>query len=145
MALLNTINFLPEAFRTDTNKRFLGATMDQLYTGAINTPINGYIGRKFAPTYKLGDNYVPESITSRSNYQLESGVVVTDENKNIKFTAGYLDLLNSVATNTGSSQLLTTNHQRLFSSDSYNYDGQFDYDKFVNYYNYSFEKKQYLF
>jgi len=136
MALLNTINFLPEAFRTDTNKRFLGATMDQLYTGAINTPINGYIGRKFAPTYKLGDNYVPESITSRSNYQLESGVVVTDENKNIKFTAGYLDLLNSVATNTGSSQLLTTNHQRLFSSDSYNYDGQFDYDKFVNYYNY---------
>ena len=136
MALLNTINFLPEVFRTDTNQRFLGATMDQLFTGAVNTPVNGYIGRKFAPTYKLGDNYVPESVGIRSNYQLEAGVVVTDDNQNIKFSAGYLDLLNSIGTYTGTGSLLTNNHQRLFSAENYNYDGHFDYDKFVNYYNY---------
>ena len=136
MALLNTINFLPEVFRTDTNRRFLGATMDQLYTGAVNTPVNGYIGRKFAPTYKLGDNYVPEQVALRSNYQLEAGVVVTDDNQNITFNAGYLDLLNSIGTYSGTGVALTNNHQRLFSAESYNYDGQFDYDKFVNYYNY---------
>ena len=129
MALLNTINFLPEAFRSSTNQRFLGATMDQLYTGAVNTPINGYIGRKFAPTYKLGDNYVPESTTQRSNYQLEAGVVVTDDNQNIKFNAGYIDLLNSVNTYSGPANNITNNHQRLFSAESYNYDGHFDYDK----------------
>jgi hypothetical protein len=136
MALLNTINFLPEVFRTDTNRRFLGATMDQLFTGAVNTPVSGYIGRTFAPTYKLGDNYVPETTTSRSHYQLEAGVVVTDNNKNIKFTAGYMDLLNSISTQAGPIANLTSNHQRLFESESYNYDGHFDYDKFVNYFNY---------
>ena len=136
MALLNTINFLPEAFRTSTNQRFLGATMDQLFTGAVNTPVNGYIGRKFAPTYKLGDNYVPEGTTPRGNYQLEAGVVVTDENQNITFNAGYLDLLNSVGTYASTGVSVTNNHQRLFSAESYNYDGRFNYDKFVNYYDY---------
>jgi len=136
MALLNTINFLPEAFRSDTNQRFLGATMDQLFTPGVNQPVNGYIGRTFAPTYKLGDNYVPEQNSSRANYQLEAGVVVTDDNKNITFTAGYLDLLNSINTNSGPANNITANHRRLFSAESYNYDGHFDYDKFVNYYNY---------
>ena len=132
MALFNTINFLPTVFRTVTNQRFLGATLDQLVTDAVNEPINGYIGRKFSPTYKAGDNYVPEMSSGRINYQLEASVVVTDGNQNIKFNAGYLDLLNSISTNNG----LINNHSRLFSSDSYNYDGKFDYDKFVNYYNY---------
>jgi len=59
MAVINTLNFLPEPFRSVTNQRFLGATMDQLATDAANVPVNGYIGRTLAPTYKLGDNYVP--------------------------------------------------------------------------------------
>ena len=71
MALINTAHFLPEVFRSDTNQKFLGATLDQLTTDAINIPVNGYIGRKFAPTYKLGDNYVPESTAARTHYQLE--------------------------------------------------------------------------
>ena len=136
MALLNTINFLPQVFQTSTNQRFLGATMDQLFTGAVNQPINGYVGRRFAPTYKLGDNYVPEANPLRKYYQLEAGVVVTDDNKNIKFNAGYIDLLNSIKNYAGSATNSTSNHQRLFTSESYNFDGHFDYDKFVNYYDY---------
>lgn len=132
MALTNTINFLPAVFRSATNQRFLGATMDQLTTDSINVPLNGYIGRTFAPTYKLGDNYVPELNELRGNYQLEPSVVVTDESNNIEFNTGYIDLLNSIKSYGG----LTDNQQRLFSSESYSYDGHFDYDKFVNYYNY---------
>ncbi|HET8688722.1 MAG TPA: hypothetical protein VFM18_19065 [Methanosarcina sp.] len=132
MALFSSINFLPAVFRSPTNQRFLGATMDQLASDAVNTPLNGYIGRKFAPTYRNGDNFVPELDTDRQNYQLEASVVVTDNKKNVKFNANHLDLLNSIKANGG----LTNNQQRLFTSESYTYDGRFNYDKFVNYYNY---------
>ena len=132
MSLINTSTFLPQAFQSGVNQRFLGATMDQLFSPAVNIPITGYVGRTFAPTYKLGDNYVPEGNDQRTYYQLEPSVVVTDSSNNIEFNSGYSDLLNNISTANGN----TTNHQRLFSSTSYSYDGHFDYDKFVNYYNY---------
>ena len=132
MAVTNTLNLLPEPFRSVTNQRFLGATMDQLVTDAANVPVNGYIGRTFAPTYKLGDNYVPEPTTNRANYQLEPSVVIRDGNGDVIHNSEYIDLLQSID-NTGG---LSTNQQRLFGSQSYNYDGHFDYDKFVNYHNY---------
>jgi len=132
MALVNTINFLPQVFQTSTNQRFLGATLDHLATDSVNQPVNGYIGKTFTPTYKLTDNYVPDFTKQRQHYQLEPGVVVTNGNKNIEFTAGYIDLLDSIDYYGGKTQ----NHNRLFASETYNYDGHFDYDKFVNYYNY---------
>ena len=132
MSLIPTITFLPQAFQSSTNQRFLGATMDQLFSPDVNVSINGYIGRTFAPTYKLGDNYVPELSARRSQYQLEPSVVVTDSANNIEFNSGYTDLLNSISSANG----IVTDHQRLFSSTSYSYDGHFNYDKFVNYYNY---------
>ena len=132
MAITSSINFLPPVFRSVTNQRFVGATLDQLITDATNVPVNGYIGRTFAPTYQLGDNYVPESTTQRQHYQLEPSVVVKDSNNNIVLNSGYVDLLQGVANNGG----LNNNHQRLFESTYYNYDGHFDYDKFVNYSNY---------
>jgi hypothetical protein len=94
MSLISTINFLPNTFKSLTNERFLGATMDQLYADPQNIPISGYIGRRFAPTYKLGDNYVPESTALRQNYQLEPSVVVKDADSNVIFNSNYLDFLN---------------------------------------------------
>ena len=132
MAITSTLNFLPEVFRSVTNQRFLGATMDQLVTDVVNIPVNGYIGRTFAPTYKLGDNYVPEYTRDRTNYQLEPTIVVKDSNKNVVLNSNYVDLLQSINNNGG----LINNHQRLFKSEYYNYDGHYDYDKFVNYSNY---------
>ncbi|CAB4128986.1 hypothetical protein UFOVP112_119 [uncultured Caudovirales phage] len=132
MALLNTINFLPQVFQTATNQRFLGATMDQMVSSQINIPVAGYIGRTVSPTSRTGDNYVPEATAERQQYQLEASVVISDAEDNIKFNSNYIDLLNSIKHYGG----LTNNHQRLFSSTNYSYDGHFDYDKFINYYNY---------
>ena len=132
MPLINTINFLPSPFRSSTNQRFLGATLDQLTIDAYNTPVNGYIGRTFAPTYKLGDNYVSEPTGLRKNYQLEPSVVVKDANKNVVLNSTYQDFLQSISVAGG----FTGNQQRLFASEYYNFDGHFDYDKFVNYNNY---------
>ena len=132
MAGRRSVEFLPRVFQSDTNERFLGATLDHLVTDSVNIPVNGYIGRTFAPTYKLGDNYVPESSTNRQNYQLEPSVVITDDSNEVVFNTGFQDLLYSIQLNGGT----INNQQRLFSSKIYNYDGHFDYDKFVNYFNY---------
>ena len=130
MAQIQTANFLPEVFRTDTNKKFLNATLDQLVTQPDLRNINGYVGRKFAPTFKSTDNYVPEPSAARQNYQLEPSVVVKNKiTGQTEFFSSYLDLLNQVAYSGG----ITNNQTRLFANESYSYDGLFDFDKFVNF------------
>jgi len=130
MASIKTINFLPEVFRTDTNQKFLNATLDQLYTPPDLRSVNAYIGRKFAPTYRAGDNYQPEPTATRQNYQLEPSVVVKNPiTNNVDFFSSYPDLLNQL----GYDGAITNNQDRLFSAEMYSYDGLFDFDKFVNF------------
>ena len=130
MAQIQTVNFLPEAFRTPTNQKFLNATLDQLVTQPDLRNINGYIGRKFAPTFKVTDNYVPEPSVQRQNYQLEPSVVVTNPTTaNTDFFCSYIDVLNQIEHDGG----ITTNQSRLFANETYSYDGLFDFDKFINF------------
>ena len=130
MAQIQTVNFLPEAYRTPANQKFLNATLDQLVTQPDLRTINGYIGRKFAPTFKNTDNYQPESTLLRQNYQLEPSIVVTDPiTKNIDFFSSYIDLINQISHDGG----FVDNHSRLFANESYSFDGLIDLDKFVNF------------
>ncbi len=130
MAAIKTINFLPEIFRTDTNKKFLNATLDQLISEPNLKKVNGYIGRKFAPTYKSSDSYIEEIDSQRQNYQLEPGAVVYNpETDNIDFYGSYTDLVNKVKYYGG----ITDNHSRLFGSEFYSFDGKFDLDKLINF------------
>ena len=133
MATTKTLNFLPSIFRTDTNQKFLSATLDQLVQEPDFRKVNGYIGRKFSPTYRATDNYVTEDTESRQNYQLEPSVVIKDpDSSEISLFSSYPDLLNKISYYGG----LTNNHDRLFNNESYSFSGLFDYDKFVNFNNY---------
>ena len=128
MAATSTLKFLPAIFQTDTNKKFLGATLDQLTSDANLVRVNGYIGRKFAPTYKTTDNYVTEPNATRQNYQLEPAVVVQDKQAGtVSLFSSYIDLIQQIGALGGN----TTNHSRLFGSETYTFDGLFDFDKFV--------------
>jgi len=130
MAAIKTINFLPEIFRTDTNKKFLNATLDQLVSEPNLKRVNGYIGRKFAPTYKSSDSYIDEIDSQRQNYQLEPGAVVYNpETDNVDFYGSYIDLVNKVKYHGG----ITDNHSRLFGGEFYSFDGKFDFDKLINF------------
>ena len=53
-----TLSFLPTIFQTDTNEKFLSATIDQLLSEPDLKKVYGYIGRTFAPTYKNTDSYI---------------------------------------------------------------------------------------
>ena len=132
MAAIRTIELLPEIFRSDTNTKFLAATVDQLVSEPDFRKIDGYIGRKFAPTYRSGDSYISEPTLDRQNYQLESSFVVEDANRDTTFYASYIDLVEKINYYGG----LANNHSRLFEGESYNFDGLIDFDKFVNFHQY---------
>lgn len=124
-----TLDFLPLIFQTPANQKFLNATLDQLVSQPDFKKVNGYIGRKFAPTYRAGDNYVPEPTAERQNYQLEPSVVSLDVNGETQFFSTYTDLLQQIEYYGG----ITNNHTRLFDQESYSFDGKIDFDKFVNF------------
>ena len=132
MANIKTNNLLPAVYRTDTNKKFLNATLDQLVSKPDLKKINGYIGRVFAPTNKSTDTYIIEDTLIRQHYQLEPSVVVTNKSNEIEFFGNYIDLLQQIEYLGGN----IDNHDRLFANTSYSYDGLFDFDKFVNFIQY---------
>ncbi len=129
MAVKKTINFLPTIFRSDVNSKFLSATMDQLVEEPNLVKLYGYIGRRFAPTYKTGDSYIQEESGARQNYQLEPGVEVKNKSGDVTFFSSYPDLLNKIRYYGGK----IDNHSRLFDSEYYSFDPQISYDKLVNF------------
>lgn len=129
MAARRTLEFLPSIFQTDTNRKFLSATLDQLVTEPDFVRLNGYVGRTFAPTYRSSDSYILESNAQRQNYQLEPSLVIKDSSNNVDFYANYPDLINKISYYGG----VTNNHDRLFSSEYYAYNNLVDPDKFINY------------
>ena len=129
MAARKTLNFLPIVFQTDTNNKFLSATLDQLVTEPNLTSLYGYIGRKFAPTFKNGDSYVAEHTALRQNYQLEPSVIIKNKQGEVTFFASYIDFLNKLKYYGG----YINNQSRLFSSEYYTFDPHISYDKFVNF------------
>ena len=122
-----TISLLPAIFRSDANRKFLNATLDQLTTDPKFKNVNGYIGRKSTLAYKATDSYVIEDSVTKQNYQFEPSLYVANDISPI--TANYVDLLSSIKYYGGKAD----NHDRLFDCEQYSYDGQYDFDKFVNY------------
>jgi len=71
-----TASLLPGYYQTPANKKFLQATMDQLFQPGTVTKTNGFIGRENAKAATGADNYVAAADITRQNYQLEPGMVV---------------------------------------------------------------------
>jgi len=135
MATRKTINFLPDIFRSDVNKKFLGATFDQLISEPSFTRVNGYAGRQFSLTYGIADptknsaSFIEEPTASKKNYQLEPALVVKNDRQQVDLYADYKDLVDKIGYYGGK----TDNHDRLFKSEYYSYNPRIDLDKFVNY------------
>ena len=130
-AQISSVDFLPEIFRTPVNKQFLGATLDQLIQEPQFKQTQGYIGQHVGPGVNANDPYVIEPTASRTNYQLEPGVVQVDPADSHKVVdaityPGITDALNVQGAVTG-------NPQALYTSDYYTWDPFVDFDKFVNY------------
>lgn len=130
MALNRTVDLLPEIFRTETNTKFLKATLDQLIQEPDLVRTQGFIGRRSGPGVQSNDNYVVESTSARSNYQLEPSVAFLDPDTNtvrdLLTYPGFIDSLEVAGAN-------TSRQDRLYSADYYAWDPFVDLDKFTNY------------
>ena len=128
-ARVRSADLLPEIFRTDTNKKFLSATLDQLVQPSKLQKIEGFIGRTIGPGVDSTDKYIIEPDKLRSDYQLEPAVVYKKANSNTtKSFITYPGIIDALKLNGAK----VNRHDRLFSSEYYSWDPFVDYDKFVN-------------
>ena len=125
---INSVNLLPEIFRTDRNSKFLSSTIDQLIQPAELERLDAYVGSTQTPTYKTDDVYLP----NKKPYELSPALITNDSLDNIQSTQGYDDLINQISINGGT----VDNLDRLFRSNVYSYNAHVDWDKLVNYQNY---------
>lgn len=130
MPITKTINFLPAVFQTETNQKFVNATLDQLVTEPNLIPLNGYVGRQFAPGFDSSAEYIIEPNSQRQHYQLEPSVVVKNPiDGNVDFHSSYLETLQKV----GFYGTNTSDQSRLWSNEYYSYDPKINLDAFINF------------
>ena len=122
-------DFLPKFFRTEANKKFLQGTIDQLIQPGVAEKINGYYGRKTAKAFTPADNYISDVSAARSNYQLEPAAVIKDKFDNVTFYKDYNDLIGQLSVFGAN----IDNHSRLNGQESYAWNPNIDWDKFVNF------------
>lgn len=124
-----TSDLLPRFFRTEANKKFLQATLDQLTQPGVAEKISGYFGRKNAKAFVATDNYIGDVSDSRENYQLEPALVIKDNLDNVTFYKDYNDYINQLK----SFGANVNDHSRLNSQETYAWNPNIDWDKFVNF------------
>ena len=130
MARVRSVDFLPEIFQTPTNKQFLGATLDQLIQEPRFKKTQGYVGRRVGPGVNATDRYVIEPTASRTDYQLEPGVIsLRPDTTQIDDVITYPGISNAL--NLQGADITDAN--RLYTSDYYCWDPFVDFDKFVNF------------
>jgi hypothetical protein len=130
MAKRRTIDLLPEIFQTDTNRQFLSATLDQMIQEPSVQRIQGYVGRRIGPGVIPSDPYVNEPTKSRTDYQLEPGVIfLKPDTSTATDTITYPGMLDALRLDNG----ITVRQDRMFENQYYAYDPFVDLDKFSNY------------
>jgi hypothetical protein len=127
---IRTLNFLPEIFKTVTNSQFLQATLDQVVAQPNTKRIEGYVGSKFGYGINAKNYYVTEPTKTRTDYQLDPGVVFTKANQTTANDfISYPGIIDGLKVEGG----LTTDNNRLFNSQFYSWDSFTDLDKIINF------------
>jgi hypothetical protein len=131
MKQVRSVEFLPEIFQTPVNKQFLSATLDQLIQNPEYTQTQGFIGRRIGPGVNANDRYVVEPTKTRTDYQLEPGVVQVnpEDTRKVVDAITYPGITDALQLQGA----FTNNADRLYTSDYYTWDPFVDFDKFVNY------------
>ncbi len=125
-------NFLPKIYRSDPNKKFLQATLDQLVTPGTVKKLNGFVGRQNSKATVGDDIFISAINKDRQNYQLEPGLTIKDKLDNVTFFKDYQDYINQL--NVFGANV--TNHSRVNQEEFYSWNPHIDWDKFVNFQNY---------
>jgi len=127
-----SVNLIPNFFKTDANKRFLQATVDQLVAPGTVKKVNGFVGRPYSKSTSGTDLFIEAPNLVRQNYQLEPALTVQDTLGNNTFFKDYIDYINQLSVFGAN----VSNHDRLNKQEFYSWNPHIDWDKFVNFQNY---------
>lgn len=125
-------SLLPQIYRTDSNKKFLQSTLDQLTQPGTVKKVNGFIGRQYSKATSGADIFLTASDSIRQSYQLEPAAIIKDYLGNVTFYKDYIDHINHIDMFNGN----VSNHERLNKQEFYSWSPHINFDKFVNYQNY---------
>src|SRR6056300_1108787 len=123
---------LPSILQTDTNKRFLRTTLDQLFSSGSTETLDTYWGRITGKDYiNDQDLFAPETKADRLNYQLAQGLSVKNglETESANTYVSILNTLEKFGAPEGK-------YDQMFSDPGYTLDLPINIDMFVNYKNY---------
>lgn len=127
---IRTLNFLPEVFKTNTNTQFLSATLDQLVSKPNLLKVEGYLGGSIGSGVNSKGKYVSESTKTRTDFQLEPGVVFKKTNNNVaRDFISYPGIIDSLKLEGA----VTEDNDKLFNSQYYSWDSFTDLDKLINF------------
>lgn len=126
---LSSAVFLPRFFRSEANLKFLQATVDQLTQPGLAEKLSGFVGRKIAKGYRGNDVYIGDISKSREDYQFEPALVIKDDLDNVTFYKDYNDYINTL----DFFDVDTSNHDKINQQESYPWNPNIDWDKFVNF------------
>lgn len=130
VAKVRTLDFLPEIFRTNPNRQFLSATLDQLVSQPNTTRIQGYIGSKFGPGINSSDGYVTEPNKVRTDYQLEPSVAfLNKDTSTVRDVITYPGIIDALKLEGA----VIDRNDRLFANQFYSWDSFIDLDKLINF------------
>jgi hypothetical protein len=124
--------FLPNIFRSDSNKKFLSGTIDPLIQSGTVRRLNGFIGKQNAKAVIGDDVYIDSPTQDRQDYQLEPCLIAENDLGNVTFFKDYIDYINTVDVLGG----INTNHQTLNLQEFYTWEPHINWDKIVNYLQY---------
>ena len=128
----NVTDFLPGILQTDTNRRFLSTTLDQLLSSGSTETLDTYWGRVKGKDFRYNkDLFNPETSAQRLNNQLAPGISHKD-GINTDEALSYNSVLNLLST-VGSD---ATQIDQLTTEVAYTLDLPLNSDMFVNYGNY---------
>ena len=124
-------DLLPKFFRTDSNRKFLSSTLDQLITPGVLEKVNAFVGRKTARSFGSTDNenYLQDVSKDREDYQFEPALISKDELDNVTFYKDYTDYIGQVKGFNASAK----NHSSMNAQEFYVWNPNIDLDKFSNY------------
>ena len=122
--------FLPRYLRSDINKKFLDATIDQLISNDSTRRINNFFGSKSGLVNNPVQNFYDNSNDKlKEDYRFRPGIVSNNDDNTTTVHMSYDDILNRLNFLGGD----TTNHDRLFQDVNYVWRPIVNENKLVNF------------
>jgi hypothetical protein len=127
----NVTDFLPNIFKTPTNKKFLGSTLENLFSSGTTETLDTYWGKISGSVFDYNsDNFNQETVPLRDNYQFAPGLKSNVDDTDL--VASYINTIKSLS----SRGYRVEDMDKLMADRDYILDLPINHDMFVNYLNY---------